>query len=407
LDILKPYAMKNLFSIFIFSSVTLLMHSCMSISEVIDDDVYVMKGPSLPITESLDDETSYSTYRYKKDRGRNHVDYFDSYQYGRSPHHHGMYGMRPQWMYRPGFGWVIRYSHHPYGYDPFWGGGHYGYNPYGYGGMYGYNPYYGYGYPSDFYMYGHNPYGSSFNYYNDPYMVGGYGWNPYGNPWGNQWGNNLNNGGNFTGNNPNWGGNTTTSGNHHTGPRGSFGGGGVGTRPGNNPGILKSGQQSTNTFVKTDTKTNTVSASKGNLDKKPISTGDLTSKSNFRTVTSNSNISNSKTNNNTSFVSGEKTRNYNKPGEIGNTSNSRQSANSGSSNGVSISRGNSSGTTGNSPSRTTIGNSNSSSPSRSTGSGSISSPSNSGSGSISSPSRGGGGSSGGSSGGSVGGGRRP
>ena len=55
------------------------LSSCASISHTVDDDVYVTKGVEIPVDESLNDETSYTAYKYNKERndapkiGRAHV----------------------------------------------------------------------------------------------------------------------------------------------------------------------------------------------------------------------------------------------------------------------------------------------------------------------------------------------
>jgi hypothetical protein len=207
--------MKNLFPISIFAISTLILNSCVSISNTPDDDVYVVKSSQIPVGESLDDETNYSAYKYKKDRNNNNITYnagggmnnFDPFfmqgigyrpqPFGYNPYQ--MYGSN--WAYYPGYGWSYM---NPYFGNPFYGG---------YGNYYNY---YNHGYYSSF--------------YNNNYYGNNYGWNNNGwNNNNNNWNNNNNNGGGSGGSNPY----------HHSGPRGSNGGGGVITRS-NIPGTLKS-----------------------------------------------------------------------------------------------------------------------------------------------------------------------
>jgi hypothetical protein len=143
----------------------MLLSSCMSSKEWVDDDVYVMKSVEIPTDTDISDESDYNAYVYNRRNNPATTSYYSQFYY--TP-----YSM---WMMRPGFyndfGWVgnrggyygmgfydpnyydmFGYS---YFYDPFWGystpyyAGYYGYGypygGYGYGYGYGYNPGYGYG----------------------------------------------------------------------------------------------------------------------------------------------------------------------------------------------------------------------------------------------------------------------
>jgi len=204
--------MKNLITISIFGLSSLMLNSCASISNTPDDDVYVVKSSQIPVGESLDDETNYGAYKYKKDRNNNIVSYsagggmnnFNPLFLGGMGYHPNQFGYNPyqmygsNWAYYPGYGWSYI---NPYFGNPFFGG---------------YGNYYNQGYYSSF--------------YNNHYYGNNYGWNNNNNWNNNNWNNNnySNNGGGFGSSNTN----------HHSVPRGSSGGGGVVTRS-NIPGTLK------------------------------------------------------------------------------------------------------------------------------------------------------------------------
>lgn len=420
----------------------LSLSSCMSISDVASDDVYVMKGASIPISESLTDETSYSTFKYKKERN-NRVDYyadnrsiFGRYNRYNSPYmgynYNPYYNMNPYFgnphfghhggglMYMPGMGWTFA-------------GGYM--NPYGMYGhphqMYGYGDYYG-GFCHVPYM-GYNPY-SSWNswghngWYGNSWGHSGY----YGNNWGNNgWGNNAWGNNNGWGNNNNWGNNNggnnggTTAGNHFTGPRGSVGGSGVPVRNSSYVGTVKSGE---NPVATTGRNINSTERVPSTVSRTPVGRGELTRSNSNREAGNTINTGNTgtvgRTQSNKTDVQRAPARQetFNRPGEVntapvdnGNTrvnsgTNSRvttPSRNSGSGSTVTTpSRNSGSGSTISTPSRNSGSGSTISTPSRNSGGSTISTPSrNSGSGStISSPSRGSSGS--GSSGGGSGGSRR-
>ena len=206
--------MKNLISISIFALTSLLLNSCVSISNTPDDDVYTVKSSQIPVGESLDDETNYGAYKYKKDRNNNNV----SYSAGG-----GMNNFDPFFMgglgYRPNHFGYNPYQMYAY---PYYNDGSWAYIP-GYGWSYVSNPYFG------------NPfYGGYGNYYNN-FNHGYYSGFNNGNGWNN---NGWNNGNNWNNNNSNGSGSVSSNINHHSGPRGSSGGGGVVTRS-NIPGTLK------------------------------------------------------------------------------------------------------------------------------------------------------------------------
>lgn len=209
--------MKNLFPLSFFALSSLILNSCASISDTPDDDVYLVKSSQIPVGESLDDETNYSAYKYKKDRNNNNVSYssgggmnnFDPFFMGGFGYRPNHFGYNPYQMYA-----------YPYYNDRSWA-----YIP-GYGWSYVMNPYFG----NPFY----GGYGNYYNYYNHGYYSSFYNNNYYGNNFG--WNNNNNN---WNNNNNNGGGSGNSNSNHHRGPRGSIGGGGVITRS-NIPGTLKS-----------------------------------------------------------------------------------------------------------------------------------------------------------------------
>lgn len=227
--------MKNLFPLLIFTATALTLNSCASISDTSDDDVYVVKSSQIPVGESLDDETNYGAFKYKKDRDNNNIRYstngdinnfnpffmtgmglsanfsgyrrrmYNPYYASSYPSYNNM-----MWVYTPGFGWTVL---NPIYNNPFYSG---------YGNYYG-NSFFNGGYYS--------------NYYGNPHFGNSY----YGNSncWNcnNGWTNN-NNGNNWNNNNNNGGGSGSSNPYHHSGPRGSSGGGGVVTRS-NIPGTLK------------------------------------------------------------------------------------------------------------------------------------------------------------------------
>lgn len=237
--------MKNLIHVSIFALALGSLNSCASISNVADDDVYVVKPSQIPMGESLDDETSYMAYKYKKDQNNNLTTYRNpnvgafgmGYAYGyrnyNDPFLFNPYMYNPYGFYDP-YGYYSPYGHYGsgLGYIPGYGWSYIGPNPY-YGGYYGYhnyfgnsiwgNPYYGYG--SGYGYYGGGMYGSGF-WGGNPYYGGYYG-GYYGNN-NNGWGNGGNAGGG------------STSYNHYRGPRGGGSGGGVVTRR-DMPGTVKMG----------------------------------------------------------------------------------------------------------------------------------------------------------------------
>jgi hypothetical protein len=169
------------------SASLMVLSSCYSTRPIGDDDLYVVKNSALPPGESLTDETTYSTYKYRKNRN----DVSNSYYYERNNYFFQPYSVTSFWY--PSTSWgmyaghnhmMIGYMYQPYGYS------HYAYDPFYY------NPYF-YRPPAN--------YGYSYStYYNDPYA---------------QYPNNgLNGGSNLTGQNPNQYKNT------FSGPRGSISG---------------------------------------------------------------------------------------------------------------------------------------------------------------------------------------
>lgn len=248
--------MKNVFQLSVFAASALTFASCASISNVPDDDVYVVKSAAIPADESLSDETSYAAFKYKKDRNTNQVDYEDDFFNPSFANQRSRFSMRVGYnpfMYSP-------FGYSPYGYSP------YGFSPYGYG--MGFNPHFNnpYGSPLIFVpgvgwtyasmMHGFNNYGGFYDpYFNGYHMgygygmgygigagfgYGGFGMNPYGSGFYDSW---YYGGGNFTnqwGNNGSNGNSSSNNPNHYSGPRGSSSGGGVVTRT-NLPGTVKMG----------------------------------------------------------------------------------------------------------------------------------------------------------------------
>ena len=244
---LKSVAMKNLFPISIIATSLFVLSGCVSISNTIDDDLYVVKGSQIPIGESLDDETNYGAYKYKKDRNNNNVRYsgdrgFNEFspffgnsrgmnsrnfmfvhgrnQFMSNPYQNfnsRFYNNDMMWAYYPGFGWsfVNPYFGNNNWHNNGWGNNGWGNNGWGNNGW-GNNGWGNNGW-------GNNGWGN--NGWNNIY-----GWND--NPWNNNTGwNNANNGWN----NNNGG---SSNSNHYRGPRGATGGGGVITRS-SIPGTLK------------------------------------------------------------------------------------------------------------------------------------------------------------------------
>lgn len=137
-----------------------VLGSCVGISHVTDDDVYLIKNPVLPVNSEITDESSYENYRYRQNR-----EDFDVY-YGNSPNL-----WAPQMHWSAAYGSGLYYS--PYNNCSVYG---YGYHA-GYAAAYGCYNYGGYGNPFG------NPYSPYYNpYYNpyapfSPYSGVGYGYN--------------------------------------------------------------------------------------------------------------------------------------------------------------------------------------------------------------------------------------
>ena len=169
------------------------LSSCNGISHVTDDDVYVLKSPVLPADEAVNDESTYESYRYRRDRGD-----FDV--------HYGNYNR--YWL--PTY---VRFGTYSAFNDPFYYPNQC--NTYGsYGIQNGYyNNYYGYG--TNHCGCGNNYYGyNNYGYYNNGF---------YNNYYGNGYYNNSYNG-KGTGNGSGAGNYTVVSSNFHSGPRNSVSG---------------------------------------------------------------------------------------------------------------------------------------------------------------------------------------
>lgn len=184
-----------------------------------DDDVYIVKNSELPVGESLTDETSYATYKYRQNNGMVSDDYYydqRNYLYNSNCYdnfywNNGCGCSYYAWnvyngpFYSPyGFGQPNLY----YGHGFYYAFGNMFYDPFT--GMYFYNPYY------NQYLYG----GGMYN----PYYPGAYyGYNSYG-------------GGYYNHQNP------VVQYNHHQGPRASISG--ISNTAGRTgPGVLKMSTQ--------------------------------------------------------------------------------------------------------------------------------------------------------------------
>ena len=167
--------MKVSIYFFALSSLLILLPSCYSSRVYNDDDVYIVESNALPIGESLTDETSYATYKYRQRNNEISNDYFydeRNYLYTNSCYNNfygnnsfgcsyyayniyncnyiGYYGFNNS---RPFFDYGFGLAFSNYYYDPFLGIYIYNLNvgyPYGYhGGFYGgYYPYYADYYPN-------------------------------------------------------------------------------------------------------------------------------------------------------------------------------------------------------------------------------------------------------------------
>lgn len=318
------------------SSAVLLasLPSCMSVSETIDDDVYVMKGSMLPVNESLNDETSYAAYKYKKDKENYSSGYYSSNQ---SPYRNQYpylgYGGASYFLYRPNGPFHMSYGYLGVGYMT----GHYdiwgNYHPYR-------NPYYGYGYGNSYYDcfgYGNNfGYGSNYSYgygYGNPYGYNNWYGNGFGNGYG--YGNGYIIGNGYPGNgygSGNFGGNNTGnsafgSTNHHSGPRGSVAGSGISMRNSNYTGTYKmtevpSGRTQANQVE--NAKLNRVAVGNGTTIQRPTSTINRDQISTNRPAGNSSVISGR---NNTG--SGSTSTTYQRPGSVSTPNNTSRPANGG------------------------------------------------------------------------------
>lgn len=191
-----------------------LLSSCYSNRMLVDDDVYVMKNSELPVGESLTDETNYSTYKYKQDRGvtvnsyyydpyniaaMNTCDcnpfYFTPFDCGWGTRSYGYSGLNDMYY---GYGYYNAFGRYYFG--P--GYMNYGASQYGYyGNMFSpyYNPYSGFYFGTSY---------SSPYYYSNAifYNTNPFGYNSYANG------------------NSNSFGNSNIIYNSHSGPRGSLSG---------------------------------------------------------------------------------------------------------------------------------------------------------------------------------------
>lgn len=221
--------MKNVFNLSFVISGLLLLTSCYSSKMLVDDDVYVVKNNALPIGESLTDETTYATYKNRKNRNKESNNY-----------------------YRDNRNYLYDNNCNHLSYDPFGCGCSYyawnmysNYYPYGYGRP---SLYYGHGFNYAFGSYAYDPFTGMYFY--DPYYFNPYGYYP-----GSVYG------GSFYAGNYGYGLGNITYGapaihsNQHSGPRGSISGFGNPAGRNNNNVVLKSMAPSTGSA-----KPNTVTA---------------------------------------------------------------------------------------------------------------------------------------------------
>lgn len=187
---LKPFSLLLILST--------LLTSCYAPSQLVDDDVYVVKNSALPVGESLTDETSYATYRHRNENNTLSSNYYqEEHNYLYNNHCYNTL------FWSPGCGcsfyaWNVYNNMH---YNPYaWGYGH----PYGFGSGFNgmmYDPYFG--------SFVYNPFFNPYGYY-------GYGFNPYFN--------NYYGGYNGYGNQFTYTPAPQVLSNHHVGPRGGFSG---------------------------------------------------------------------------------------------------------------------------------------------------------------------------------------
>lgn len=225
--------MKTVLNLSYLIIMILLLSSCYSSKMLVDDDVYVVKNNTLPVGESLTDETSYSTYKNKKNNNKSNNTYYqnqNNYLYNRHCNYFDGFGCS---YYASNF-----YSpyYNPYGY---YGNGFYGGNSmYNTNGVWILDPYTGLFFyrPSFYSAYGNYPYG---------YNVGGIYGSPY-YPYDYGYYNNV--AGNYSYSTP------EIHSNQHSGPRGSISGFGNPAGRNKNNIVLKSasvpsGNQKPNTSV--------------------------------------------------------------------------------------------------------------------------------------------------------------
>lgn len=159
---------KNLSGIIIL---LILISSCYTSREFVDDDVYILKSNELPIGESLTDETSYASYKHRKKLNKTSDNYYQEernylYETQCSRYNFDPYGCGCSY-----YGWNMysNYRYNPYGlyygHGMYYAFGNYVYDPFS--GMYVYNPFYN---PYDYYYGGfYYPYpyyyGGAYNYY--------------------------------------------------------------------------------------------------------------------------------------------------------------------------------------------------------------------------------------------------
>lgn len=136
---------KSTFHFLLLGSITLLFSACSTLNQVwVEDDVYRLKSPDVPVDSDLSDETSYETFKYRKKKNLANDTYYH-------PENRNVVDRSPNW------GWMM------------WGAP-VGMNRWNMinGGMISSGMYWGPAWGSSFYNFGWG--------YNDPFF---YGYGPY------------------------------------------------------------------------------------------------------------------------------------------------------------------------------------------------------------------------------------
>jgi hypothetical protein len=220
--------MRTVLHITAIFSLVLGLASCYSEKMLVDDDVYIVQSNKLPIGESLNDQTSYETFKRQNQSGTTKSAYYQNSQ--NYLYTNNFWGYNSMYT----FGMNLYNPHNPMLFGIGFNNG-FGFPYYGMMSPY-YNPYFGFGSSWNSFDYGF-PYG-----FGNPYLNG------YGYGFGYGYGNYYNGG--FLMNQPSG---PHVGGNHYSGPRGSLSGY-IPNSQRNNPNVLKSstsvgsGTQASTTF---------------------------------------------------------------------------------------------------------------------------------------------------------------